>query len=146
MVVIDERMIGVDRADILGVADNAVAPRQGAGPDRRGINPGHGRKHRMAVGEIDALLAQPPEVRRLLRRYGIGPQAVEHEDDVECGPAGVCGKRGARDGRRRETNEVDRPEHRRYAHWPNSSISLVPSMTISPVSIECVTLDNSRLN
>ena len=60
VVVVDEREVGVDRADVDAVAEDAVAVGIGAGRDRRRVDPGDGREDGVAVREIDALLAQPP--------------------------------------------------------------------------------------
>jgi len=85
VIVVVERAVRVDRADINAVAEDAVAVGIGAGCDRRRIHPGDGRKHRVAVHEIDALPAQPQQIRRVLRRDRIRPQPVEHQDEVEGG-------------------------------------------------------------
>ncbi len=107
VVVIAEGVAGIDGAHIDGVADHAAAAGPGAGRDRGRIDAGDGRKHRMAVDEIDALPPQPPQIRRFLRGDGVRAQAVEHQDDVEGRAAGIGrdrsdGQRGREgDGRTR---------------------------------------------
>jgi hypothetical protein len=98
VIVIAEGVAGIDGAHIDAVADHAVVAGPGAGRDRGRVDPGDGRKHRMAVDEIDALPPQLPQVWRFLRGDRIRAQAVEHDDDVEGGAARIGRKRRGDDG------------------------------------------------
>ena len=81
-------MIGIDLPHIKPIAEHAVSIRIGAGCDRGRVGTSHRRKDRVAVEEIDAFLAQTPEVRSLVGSNRIGPQPVEHHHDVERGFSG----------------------------------------------------------
>jgi hypothetical protein len=87
-VVLDERRYGSGRArhretGVEGVAPVAGVAEEMAGRDRGAVRGGDGRPERMAVGEVDAGVAQPGEGRGALGRDRGGAQPVgDEQDDV----------------------------------------------------------------
>src|SRR5215471_13077814 len=88
----------------------------------------------MAVREIDALLAQTPQVRRLLGRYGVGPQTVEHQDDVE-------GSRPALAGSAAPAMAITSPDGRMVARMADNCIG-DSSVLQDPAPISLFTCQN----
>jgi hypothetical protein len=118
VVVVVECGTRVDRPNVDAVAEDAVAGGIGAGRDRRGIDPGHGREDGVAVEKVDALLPQPPQVGRLLRRNRVRPQPVDHQDQIEDGASGGGGLRRAGNDDQREgcLRDADRGRRESGAH------------------------------
>ncbi len=75
---------GIDLGQIELIADEAAGAGLGSGGQRGRVDPGHGRHHRVARGEIHALRAETEERRGVLRRDAVGPQPVHHEHDDEA--------------------------------------------------------------
>ena len=90
------RIAGIDR-----VAEGAGVAEVMAARHRRTVRHGEGRKQRMRVLEVDALVANFRHRRRGLRRHDAPAQTVRHEQD-EVARRGVLRRRGI-DGRRNET-------------------------------------------
>ena len=90
------RIAGIDR-----VAEGAGIAEVMAARHRRAVRHGEGRKQRMRVLEVDALVANFGHRGRGLRRHDAPAQAVRHEQD-EIARRGVLRRRGT-GGQRNET-------------------------------------------
>ena len=89
-------------AGINGVAEDAGIADPMAGRHGRGVRHGEGREHRMAVLEIDALIADCGHGRRGLRRHHLGAHAIGHEENDIVRPIYRIGLRNAECRDRRE--------------------------------------------
>ena len=114
-----DRITGIDRvAEVAGVAEVM------AGRHRRGIGGGEGRKQRVRILEIDALVADFGHRRRGLRRHDPPAQSVRHEQDEIVGGAVL------RERRRRRTAAI-RPAD---SQTSERRINISPSRSFSGIS------------
>ena len=88
------RIAGIDR-----VAEGAGVAEVMAARHRRTVRHGEGRKQRMRVLEVDALVANFGHRRRGLRRHDAPAQTVRHEQD-QVARRGVLRRRGIADAYR----------------------------------------------